>query len=131
VIALDVIEHLTKEDGLRMMLSMEKIASRKVVFFTPSGFLPQHSFENNSLQEHLSGWEAEEMQKLGYQVQGLLGPKKLRGEMHVLKGRPRWFWAVVSLAAHFLWTQWAPSKAAAILCVKTKPGDETQGFRKV
>jgi hypothetical protein len=124
VVALDVIEHLTKEDGLRMMRSMENIASKKIVFFTPSGFIPQHSFENNNLQEHLSGWEAQEMEQLGYKVAGLLGPKKLRGEMHVLKWRPRFFWALVSLLGHFLWTRWCPSQAAAILCVKIKPGQK-------
>jgi hypothetical protein len=122
VVALDVIEHLTKEDGLQMMRSMEKIASRKVIFYTPSGYLPQHSFENNDLQEHLSGWEAEEMKQLGYRVTGVLGPKTLRGEMHVLKGQPKIFWGFISLVAHFLWTRWAPSKAAAILCVKTMKG---------
>ena len=121
VVALDVIEHLTKDDGLRMMRSMEKIASKKVVFFTPSGFLPQHSYENNDLQEHLSGWEPEEMERLGYKVMGFLGPKELRGEMHVLKGRPKALWAIISLLGHFVWTRWRPSKAAAILCVKTKP----------
>ncbi len=120
VIAVDVIEHLTKEDGMRMMRSMEKIAAKKVIFFTPSGFLPQHSFENNSMQDHLSGWEANEMTGMGYKVTGLLGPKKLRGGMHVLKGRPRFLWAMISLFAHFIWTQRVPSKSAAILCVKTK-----------
>lgn len=120
VVALDVIEHLTKEDGLRMMQSMEKIAGHKVIFFTPSGFLPQHTFDNNNLQEHLSGWEAREMEQYGYHVIGLLGPKSLRGEMHVLKGKPRFFWAVISLLGHFLWTRWVPAKAAAILCVKVK-----------
>lgn len=120
VIALDLIEHLTKEDGMRLMRSMESIASQKVIFFTPSGFLPQRSYENNDLQEHLSGWDADEMKRLGYKVTGALGPKSLRGEMHVLKGRPKFFWAVISILGDFLWTRWQPSKAAAILCVKTK-----------
>lgn len=120
VIALDLIEHLPKEDGLRMMKSMERIAGRKVVIFTPSGFLPQRSYDDNSLQEHLSGWEASEMQQWGYHVIGLLGPKKLRGEIHFLKWRPKIFWGMVSLLAHFLWTRWDPANAAAILCVKTK-----------
>lgn len=120
VVALDLIEHLRKEDGLRMMRSTEAIASRKIIFFTPNGFLPQHSYENNDLQEHLSGWEAEEMKQLGYKVIGLLGPKKLRGERHALKGRPKFLWAMISLLGHFMWTRWCPSKAAAILCVKTK-----------
>jgi hypothetical protein len=120
VVALDLIEHLTKEDGLRLMRSMEEVSARKIIFYTPSGFVPQHTFDNNQLQEHLSGWEAEEMKGYGYRVVGLLGPKSLRGEMHVLKYRPRIFWGIVSLAAHFLWTRWCPSKAAAILCVKVK-----------
>lgn len=120
VVALDLIEHLTKEDGLRLMRGMEEVAARKVIFYTPSGFLPQHTFDNNELQEHLSGWEADEMKQYGYRVVGLLGPKSLRGEMHVLKYRPRIFWGMVSLVGHYLWTRWCPSKAAAILCVKTK-----------
>ncbi len=37
VVSLSVIEHLTKEEGLRMMRSMEKVASRKVIFYTPRG----------------------------------------------------------------------------------------------
>ncbi len=120
VVALDLIEHLTKEDGLRMMKSMESIASRKVIFFTPSGFVPQHGYDNNNLQEHLSGWEAAEMGKLGYKVIGLLGPKNLRGERYVLKGRPKFFWGIISLLGHFFWTRWHPSQAAAIFCIKTK-----------
>jgi hypothetical protein len=120
VMALDVIEHLIKEDGLRLMRAMEKISRRKVIFFTPSGFLPQHHSEKDDLQEHLSGWEAAEMKQHGYRVIGMLGPKALRGEFHRLKWRPKFFWASVSLLGHFLWTRWVPEKAASILCIKTK-----------
>ena len=120
VAALDLIEHLTKEDGLKLMRSMEKIARRKVVIFTPSGFISQSTYDKNSLQEHLSGWEAEEMKGYGYRVTGLLGPKGLRGEMGVLKRRPKVFWGLVSMLGHFFWTRHAPDKATAILCVKTK-----------
>ena len=76
-VALDVIEHLTKPDGIKMMQAMEKIAAKKVVFFTPSGFLPQRHTANDDLQEHLSGWEPSEMTGYGYKVTGLLGPKKI------------------------------------------------------
>ncbi|MGA3268014.1 MAG: class I SAM-dependent methyltransferase [Verrucomicrobiota bacterium] len=122
VIAMDVIEHLPKEDGLRLIQAMENIALRRVVFFTPSGFLPQRHLEKADLQEHLSGWEAAEMKQFGYQVIGMLGPKTLRGEFHVLKGRPKFLWAIISLVGHFFWTRWVPGKAAAIFCVKTKRG---------
>ena len=53
-IALDVIEHLTKDDGLKLMRDMERIAKKKAIFFTPKGFLPQRRTANDDLQEHLS-----------------------------------------------------------------------------
>jgi hypothetical protein len=119
-IALDVIEHLTKEDGIKLIEQMERISRHKVIFLTPSGFLPQHTYDNNDLQEHLSGWEASEMEQRGYQVLGLLGPKSLRGERHILKGSPKIFWGLISLLGHIFWTRKRPAKAAAILCIKTK-----------
>ena len=64
-VALDVIEHLTKEDGLKLIQDMEQIARKRVVIFTPKGFLPQRHAVDNDLQVHLSGWEPEEMRKLG------------------------------------------------------------------
>lgn len=120
-VALDVIEHLTKADGLKFMAAMESIALRKVVFLTPNGFLSQRHAEQADLQEHLSGWETEEMQGHGYHVAGVLGPKKLRGEYHKLKHRPQWLWGIISLLGHILHTRTTPKKAAALLCVKTRP----------
>ena len=121
-VAFDVIEHLEKPDGIKLMRDMEKIAAKKVVFFTPCGFLPQRHAANDDLQEHLSGWEPAEMNNYGYTVTGLLGPRKYRGEYHAIKGRPRIFWGVISLLGHFLWTRNRPEKAAAILCVKDLAG---------
>jgi hypothetical protein len=83
-VALDVIEHLEKEDGWRMLESMQKLAARRVVIFTPNGFIPQKS-KDGDLQEHLSGWTADEMRARGYQVFGMYGPKWMRGEYHMVK----------------------------------------------
>lgn len=117
-VALDLIEHLTKQDGFKLVQSMEKLARKRVVFLTPNGFLPQAHAEKADLQEHLSGWDAAEMRGLGYQVAGVLGPRGLRGEYHRLKRRPEAFWGVVSLLLHCFYSRWVPSSAAAILCVK-------------
>jgi hypothetical protein len=117
-IAIDVIEHLPKDDGLKLMQSMEGVARKVVVFYTPSGFLQQRHATNDDLQEHLSGWEPDEMRKHGYDVTGSLGPKILRGEYHVLKKRPHLFWGIVSMAGHLFYTKKHPESAAAILCVK-------------
>jgi len=120
-IALDVIEHLAKDDGLKLMQDMESIAKKRVIFFTPSGFLPQRHAAKDDLQAHLSGWDAKEMEQYGYQVIGLLGPKRLRGERHALKRRPLILWAVVSLLGQICWTRYHPEQAAAIFCVRTVP----------
>ena len=121
--ALDVIEHLDKKGGLKLIADMERIARRRVVFLTPSGFLPQGQTELGDLQAHHSGWEPEEMEQLGYHVTGLLGPKKLRGQYHRLNRRPNVFWGMVSFAGQVLWSKSHPKNAAAILCVKNISGD--------
>lgn len=118
-VALDVIEHLPKEQGFKLMTEMETIARKKVIFLTPSGFLSQGNTEADDYQRHYSGWEASEMRKHGYQVYGLLGPKAWRGEYHRIKRKPAPFWALASLLAHVVWTHARPEKSAAILCVKT------------
>lgn len=117
-IALDVIEHLPKPDGLNLLDAMEKIARNTVVVFTPNGFLPQRHMSVSDLEEHLSGWEVAEMQQRGYKVKGFLGPKGLRTEHYRLRYKPAGFWALVGLLSDIFWTRHWPRKAAAILCVK-------------
>ena len=116
-VTFDVIEHLTKEDGLKLLSDMEKMASKRVVIFTPNGFLPQQGFEKGDFQEHLSGWDIDEMRALGYNVIGLNGLKSLRTEHYRLKYKPQALWAIISYL-----TQWYckthPHQAAAILCWK-------------
>ena len=116
-VALDVIEHLEKQDGWTMLQNMERLATRRVIIFTPNGFIPQRS-QDGDLQEHLSGWTVEEMRARGYRVFGMYGPKRLRGEHARIKHSPRPFWVVISLAAHHLYTRARPEMAAAIFCVK-------------
>ena len=118
-VALDLIEHLQKPEGLQLLQNMETIARKKVLIFTPSGFLPQGHTDAGDLQSHWSGWEPDEMRAAGYEVIGLLGPKSMRGEYHALKHRPRFAAGLISMLAHFIWTRWHPEKAAAILCVKS------------
>jgi SAM-dependent methyltransferase len=120
-IALDVIEHFNKEDGLKLMHDMEKLAKKKVIIFTPEGFMPQRHTAGDDLQVHLSGWEPAEMKGYGYEVEGQLGPKALRGEGHILKYRPAVFWGIVSCLGQIFWAKSHPEQAAAIFCVKTFP----------
>ncbi|MBI2143982.1 methyltransferase domain-containing protein [Candidatus Woesearchaeota archaeon] len=119
VLASDVIEHLPKTEGLRLLRMMEKIAAKKAIVFTPNGFLPQGEFGNNPWQKHKSGWTAEEMKSMGYSITGINGWKPLRGAYAMIKLRPRLFWSLVSDLTQ-LFTRSHPKQAFQILCVKEK-----------
>lgn len=117
VCALDFIEHLSKEDGLKLIDFMERIARKKVIIFTPNGFLPQGVHYGNPFQVHLSGWGVDEMKDMGYSVIGIGGWKPLKGEVAKIKWRPRFFWGKISLLSQPIVTN-RPSIAFAILCIK-------------
>ncbi len=65
---IDVVEHLEKEEGLRLLCLTERIARRQIVLFTPLGFMPQEhldgkdawGLEGGRWQEHKSGWLPED-----------------------------------------------------------------------
>ncbi len=120
-IALDLIEHLTKDDGLKLIHDMERIASQKIVLFTPNGFMPQQS-NDGDLQEHLSGWTVDEMRLLGFKVLGTHGHKFFRGLRHHLRFHPKPLFEVVSEATQYLYTRSHPESAAAMLCIKDVRG---------
>lgn len=116
VIALDLIEHLKKKDGIKLLKDMEKIAKKKVILLTPNGYIHQENKENE-LQEHLSGWSMEDFIKSGYKVRGMYGIKYFRGEEAELK-RPKTLWGVVSLLSHFFYTKYIPGQSYSLICTK-------------
>ncbi len=120
VVASDVIEHLEKDDGRRLLADMERIARFKVVVFTPNGFVPQEPYENNPWQRHLSGWSADEMQGRGYRVVGVNGWKGFFRDRGQLRWQPRVLWKWAAIASRGA-TVSRPRLAYQILCVKDKP----------
>lgn len=97
VVAIEVLEHLTKEEGHTLIERMEMWARKKVVVTTPNGYLPQDGYDNNPLQEHKSGWNTEELQELGFKVFGTGGWKKLRRWGRDMKYiEPIYLWAAIS-----------------------------------
>lgn len=118
VAALDLIEHLEKKDGLSLLATLERLARKKVVIFTPNGFLKQGEYDNNPWQIHRSGWEVDEMRAKGYAVIGINGWRTLRGELGYIKWRPAAPWIVFSDLTQLFVRNW-PEKAFQLLCVKT------------
>ncbi len=119
VVALDLIEHLTKEEGNLLLKRIEKIAKKKIIIFTTNGFVPQGVYDNNPWDVHKSGWTVNEMKKRGFKVIGINGWKFLKGEYGLLKFKPRFFWFGIAHLTQ-LFVRNYPAKAFQILCVKEK-----------
>jgi hypothetical protein len=69
IFLIDVIEHLTKDEGEMLLRRTEAIARQQIVLFTPLGFVAQHTLEGGKdawglngaeWQEHRSGWFPED-----------------------------------------------------------------------
>jgi len=129
VVALDVIEHFQREDGFRLLDAMERTARRRVVVYTPNGFVPQAAGDN-PWQEHRSGWTVDDFMTRGYLVYGIYGRKDLRGEYARLTRRPRILWEAVSAFSQ-LGLRDRPAEAFALLAVRRVDGDSGPGAATV
>ncbi|MEW6273136.1 MAG: class I SAM-dependent methyltransferase [Thermodesulfobacteriota bacterium] len=121
VVALDVIEHLEREPALELVLALERIARRRVVVFTPNGFVPQPPTEDNPHQEHRSGFTVRDMRERGYRVRGIHGLWCLLGAFGETRFAPGFLWRRVADATAPLVYR-APRLAFSLLCVKDVDG---------
>ena len=81
VIAFDLIEHLSREDGYRLLYHMERIGRYRSFVYTPQGFKWQPPAKDNVFDAHISGWEFSDFKAFGYsrlrkgaRLNFLLGP---------------------------------------------------------
>ena len=77
VIMIEVLEHLTKETGLEILEKAEKWAKNKIIISTPNGYFPMGAVDSNAFQRHLSGWNIDALEKLGFKCYGVSGLKSL------------------------------------------------------
>lgn len=91
VLLLDVIEHLPKMAAEFAITAAKRIARKKVIVFTPDGYIPQEAFDyhglgTNPLQAHLCGFSEAEMQTLGFKTVRLLNDSLQYGIFHAVFG---------------------------------------------
>ena len=72
LIALDLIEHLTKGEGFRFLMDAVKCNVKRVIIFSPEGDYVVES-ESTDPDKHRSGWTAQEFEDMGFQV--ILSPR--------------------------------------------------------
>lgn len=66
-IMFDVLEHLDKEDGIRV-LNMLKLMCNKLIVTLPRGYLKQDPIDGNIYQKHISAWDVKDFKDLGFDV---------------------------------------------------------------
>lgn len=84
VLAIELIEHLTKANGLQAFKEFERIARRCIILSTPNRKCLRDGIETlngfNKYEAHLSWWQIRDLQSLGYRCFGLgvkLPPRRL------------------------------------------------------
>ena len=105
VLCLEVIEHLQKEVGLKLLGELERVG-RRVVISTPGVFFPQPRYDGNVQQSHISFYGVRDFEVRGYSVYGV-------GELVV-------FGRLVPVVSNILskLTFWFPRISGTILAVK-------------
>jgi hypothetical protein len=87
VLAFDLIEHLSRDQGYLMLYEMERISNNFCIIFTPNGFVYQGPEPDNRFNAHISGWTPKDLKQFGYtEFRGHSGHKKLFG----VYGIPKW-----------------------------------------
>ena len=71
VICSHVLEHLKKQDGLKVLNKIIKTANQKAIIALPVGNLPQDEYDGNTYQRHLSAWYPKDFRKKGFRVVGI------------------------------------------------------------
>lgn len=118
-----VLEHLKKEDGEKLIDLLEGVAKTQVVIATTVGFLGSPPFEiedGNPYLGHKSGWQPEEFERRGYRVYGQ-GAGFVYGEKGITKLLPR-FLHPLALGLAYLFSPlvyFFPQLACIMICVKT------------
>lgn len=119
VLAMEVVEHLQKEEASGLIKAMEEIARKQVILTTPVGKYMQGACKGNPYQEHKCCWSPAEMRKLGYKVRGY----GLRGMLGggLLSCFPNGIGQLLTYAVKIMpspLTYFVPQLAANMVCVK-------------
>jgi hypothetical protein len=80
VIALELIEHLEKDEGLNLLNILEEIANKQIILSTPVGWQPQSEYDGNRWQKHKSKWIPKEFLIRGFNVRGINGTRNIYNE---------------------------------------------------
>ncbi len=67
VLAIDILEHFVKADGLQFIKLLKAVSQGQVIVSTPKDFIEQH-VEANPYENHRSHWSQEELKTEGFEA---------------------------------------------------------------
>lgn len=116
-----VIEHISRKKGAELLNLVEKLAKKRIVIGTPSGFMEQpHEFlGNNPHQVHKSGWTKEDFKSRGYKVNGI-GFKPVWSETGLGRKNNKLIIIFANILSYVFspFVYYLPHLASGILCIK-------------
>jgi len=119
ILCIEVLEHLKREHGKRLIRSLEQMARKQVIITTPVGVYKQQAYEENPHQEHKWIWSPTELKRFGYGVKGV-GIRNMGGEEGLASRLPK----IARPLFHITWiltgllTYFYPTLAGHMVCIK-------------
>lgn len=118
-----VIEHITRKDGEKLLDFCEKLANKQIFIGTPRGFMrqPEDYVKDNPHQYHKSGWTEEDFKSRGYKIYGV-GFWLVWSEHGIARGRNIILVFLASVLSFMLApvVYFFPSLAGGLLAIKDK-----------
>lgn len=75
IIAVEILEHLNKNDGLTFIEETKRVAKKRVIISTPNFKCPRDGMKGydgyNVYESHLSQWKVSELKSLGFRCYGI------------------------------------------------------------
>jgi SAM-dependent methyltransferase len=116
-----VIEHIDKSKGEKLLGLADKLAKKRIYFGTPRGYMnqPDEFIKGNPYQVHRSGWTIQDFVSRGYRVHGV-GFLPIWSEHGLARGERKitsLFWSTISYLTSPL-TFFVPQIASGMMAVK-------------
>jgi len=80
IIACELLEHLKREEGFKLLDTLESACDLRIIISTPHGLTDQSALDENDFQRHISAWFREDFKNRGYKIKVIrqpLRPKRL------------------------------------------------------
>jgi len=77
-LACEIIEHLSKEGGIKMIKELERVTKKKILLTTPYA---SWYYEKPKVNGHITKWKPKEFKEMGFKVRGIGSKFSFKGKL--------------------------------------------------